>query len=91
MRMVWKESLKTYSKVAKLKKLCRDLLFIMEAKDFFTNLPIDTDDLNIAYKITIHHINGNHNDNRPENMAVSLTRNHKAYHCSKTMKGRSKK
>ena len=71
--------MKIYAKVAKLKKLCEDMFLIFDAKDFFTGKPI-TD----PYNTTVHHINGNHNDNRPENLALSITRNHKSHHCKKT-------
>ena len=75
-----------YSKVAKLKFLLSELLDIYQVNCYFCGKPITN-----IFGLTIHHINGNHDDNRRENRTPSHTYCHKAYHCSKTMNQRKKK
>jgi len=77
--------MRSYSKTAKLKKLIEDIFFIDQKKCFFCKKLLED-----PYQTTVHHINGHHEDNIPENMILVHTRCHKAYHCSKTMKGRKK-
>jgi hypothetical protein len=59
----------TYKRTRQLKQLCTHFLEKYKPKCFFCHQPITEKDL--PDNITEHHINGDHNDNRPENKALA--------------------
>jgi len=72
-----------YTRLARAKAIIRDLLEILQAGIYGPNCYfcgaslIGCDPL----KITTHHVNGNHNDNRPENKAPAHEACHRRYNA----------
>lgn len=75
----------SYRRTRKLKLLLQDILKILSLYDqdkcYFCKKPLVTADI---FKMTIHHINGDHEDNSPENLALSHERCHRSFHAKKT-------
>lgn len=84
----------------KLRELCAFLLKgricyfcnkpISEAAEMFTEHGNSVGP-KLLDKISIHHINGDHNDNRDENKALCHTSCHKSYHRREANLARSRK
>ena len=79
---------KTYNRTRKLKQLVKDMLLMMslDARSlcFFCGESLLEADV---LKITVHHINGNHEDDRPENLALSHECCHRGYHAKVILHG----
>lgn len=73
-----------YQRLAKLKDLVMDLLAGRVC--FFCGNPF-TDPL----KVTTHHINGDHYDDRPENEAPAHEECHRSYHAKVILHKKDKK
>lgn len=73
-----------YQRLAKLKQLVMDL--VADKVCFFCHKPF-TDPL----QITTHHINEDHEDNRPENLASAHENCHRSYHAKRILHKKDKK
>lgn len=67
----------TYKRTRQLKDLSRHFLEKYKPKCYFCHQPLLPKDL--PDNITEHHINGNHNDNRPANKALCHETCHRKY------------
>ena len=72
----------SYNRTRKLKGLVRYMLKMLSRDDrhkcFFCGESLLDADL---LKITVHHINMNHNDDRPENLALAHDKCHQGHHA----------
>jgi hypothetical protein len=79
---------RSYNHTRKLKQLVQYTLKMLQSdgrhKCFFCSKSLLIADL---LKITVHHINGNHEDDRPENLALSHDRCHRGYHAKVILHG----
>jgi hypothetical protein len=78
----------SYNRTRKLKQLVECMLKMLESDDrhkcFFCAESLLEAEL---LKITVHHINGNHEDNRSSNLALSHECCHRGYHAKVILHG----
>jgi len=78
------------SKLSKRKGRLREFLILLlkkyDVRCYFCGEPITEEDLppRGGDKLTIHHLNGNRDDNSVENLVLVHRRCHKAYHLRQT-------
>lgn len=80
---------RSYNHTRKLKNLVRYMLKMLSSDDkhkcFFCGDSLLAADL---LKITVHHINENHEDDRPENLALSHEKCHRGHHAKIILHGK---
>lgn len=70
----------TYNRTRKLKHLVKDMLKMFDVKCFFCD-----HHLHDVYSITVHHKNGNHDDNRSSNLTLAHESCHRGYHAKQVL------
>jgi len=72
-----------HKRTAKLKQLVKSMLKMIDGKCYFCDGKFEN-----VLKITVHHVNGDHSDNRKENLSLAHEKCHRSYHAKIILHGK---
>lgn len=81
---------RVYNHTKRLKNLVRYMLKMLShyglAECYFCEESLLTDDTDLLH-ITVHHVNEDHDDDRPENLRLTHERCHRGHHARRILHG----